>query len=648
VLHPATPACTVLAGTPTIHHSERTDAAAAETSFSFQDEPEISVEFKLPSPGEGVESADVAEVLVAEGDSVAEGQPLLELETEKAVMEVPSPAAGKIGKVHVSEGDTIKVGQLLFTIDTNGAAPAEQKPSQGAAASKSKDGAKPAKSETPSAAAKKPEKKEPQPAAKGSKGKEGSGAGAAAGGSGGTFEFKLPSLGEGVTKADVAEVLVKVGDVIEAEQPVLELETEKAVMEVPCPQGGTIESLQVKAGDSVGVGQTVLTLRTVSAVSPPAREPKAEAAPAKESASKSQGKPEPAKTEAKPAARGVSEPELQLRPAMPVPKDATASRLEPELDAGDNGQPPVPAAPSTRRLARKLGVNLRDVKGSGPGGRISQEDVEDHVKGLLEQRQLPAVSRRGEGTLIGGSLAPPPLPDFSRFGLVEREKLSKIARTAAENLTVSWNVIPHVTQHDRADITELEEARKRFGQGVGKNGPKVTMTAVAIKALAKCLQIYPKFNSSLDPETNELVFKKFYNIGCAVDTPYGLLVPVVKECDRKSILQIAADITDLAEKARDRKLPLDTMQGATCTVTNLGGIGGTAFTPIVNYPEVCILGMARSQKELQLADGKVVERLMLPLALSYDHRVINGADAARFMATLCQMLSDPFQLLSAI
>jgi pyruvate dehydrogenase E2 component (dihydrolipoamide acetyltransferase) len=307
----------------------------------------------------------------------------------------------------------------------------------------------------------------------------------------------------------------------------------------------------------------------------------------------------------------------------------------------------VPAAPSTRRLARQLGVDLRNVRGTGRGGRITQPDVQAYVRDRLN---LPArgESHVGGPVAMAGSIAPPPLPDFSKFGLIEREKMNKIARTAAENLTVSWNVIPHVTQHDRVDITDLEAARKRFSQGLGKNGPKVTMTAIIMKALAKCLQAYPKFNSSLDPETTEIVYKKYYNIGCAVDTPNGLLVPVVKDCDQKSILEIAAAITDLAEKARDRKLPVESMQGATCTVTNLGGIGGVAFTPIVNYPEVCILGMSRGQTELKLIDGKVEERLMLPLSLSYDHRVINGADAARFVATLCNLLADPFQLLTAV
>ncbi|HWL10772.1 MAG TPA: 2-oxo acid dehydrogenase subunit E2, partial [Planctomicrobium sp.] len=310
---------------------------------------------------------------------------------------------------------------------------------------------------------------------------------------------------------------------------------------------------------------------------------------------------------------------------------------------------PAAAAPSTRRLARQLGVNLKDVPGSGRGGRITQDDVQAFVRNRLQQTaNLPAKASSSGTAISVGPLAPPPLPDFSKYGLVEREKLNKIARTAAENLTVAWQVIPHVTHHDRADITELEAARKRFAAGVGKNGPKVTMTAIVIKALAKCLQIYPKFNSSLDPETHEIVFKRYFNIGCAVDTPNGLLVPVIKDCHTKNILDIAQDLTELSAKARDRKLPVDAMQGATCTVTNLGGIGGIAFTPIVNYPEVCILGMSRGQTELRLVDGKVEERLMLPLSLSYDHRVINGADAARFVSTLSSLLADPFQLLTTM
>ncbi len=573
----------------------------------------MTVDFQLPALGEGVESADVAELLVAEGDVVKADQPVVELETEKAVMEVPCPHAGTIRKVHIAEGETIRTGQVLLTIEVTDGAATQSGPSGSApkaAAAPSGNGAKaaaPSPAPAPKAAA-------PAPSASTS-------------GSEPVVEFQLPNLGEGVATADVAEVLVKVGDVITADQPVLELETEKAVMEVPCPHGGKIEAVLVNPGETVRVGQSVLKIRTTTGAAEPSR-PAAAPTPA-------------------PAAPSV--PAKAAAPSAPAARPTQAELVTTRsTEAPQESQTPIPAAPSTRRLARKLGVDLRTVRGTGPGGRITQENVQDHVRGLLQQKQTPAVSRSSGGALLAGGIAPPPLPDFSRFGPVEREAMNKLSRTAAENLTVSWNVIPHVTQHDRTDITDLEAARKRFSQGLGKNGPKVTMTAIAIKALTTCLQAFPKFNSSLDPETNEIVFKRYYHIGCAVDTPNGLLVPVVKDCDKKSILEIAAAITTLAEKARDRKLSMDDMQGATCTVTNLGGIGGTAFTPIVNYPEVCILGMARSQTELQLVDGQLRERLMLPLALSYDHRVINGADAARFVAALCQMLADPFQLLSAI
>ncbi|AMV16882.1 dihydrolipoyllysine-residue acetyltransferase [Planctomyces sp. SH-PL14] len=568
----------------------------------------MSMEFKLPAIGEGVDSADVAEVLVQEGQTITAGTNVLELETEKAVVEVPCPHAGKISKILVKDGDTIKVGQAILVIDgaaAGGSAP-ESKPAPAAKAPETKAADKPAAK--PAEA--------PAPASKSN-----------GGGGGGSFEFTLPSVGEGVTSADVAEILVKEGDEIAAGQAVMELETEKAVVEVPSPQAGKIGKIHVKNGDTIKPGQVILTILGAGAASAPTAKP---AAP-KEDA------PAPAKEA--PAKEPARQPTTVMTTAETV-SGGTANN-------GQSGPatPPAPAAPSTRRMARELGVDLRQLAGTGPGGRITHEDVQAYVRGRMQTltTQKPAAAVRS----VGGGLTAPPLPDFSRFGPVKREAMSKIYRTAAENLTVAWNVIPHVTQHDRADITDLEAARKKFSDGIGKNGPKVTMTAIVMKALARCLQAFPKFNSSLDPETFEIVFKQYINIGCAVDTPNGLLVPVVKDCDKKSILQIASDLTDLAGKAREKKLPIDSMQGATCTVTNLGGIGGVGFTPIVNYPEVCILGMSRGQSELKLVDGKVVERLMLPLSLSYDHRVINGADAARFLVTLCNMLADPFQLLAA-
>ena len=445
------------------------------------------------------------------------------------------------------------------------------------------------------------------------------------------IEFKLPNLGEGVSSADVAEILVKEGETIAAGQIVMELETDKAVVELPCPHAGVVGRILVAEGATITVGQAVMVIEGAGAAAPP---------PA----------PKTAAPEAKPAPAAPA-------PAVPAPVAATSPpALTPTIVAAPPLNPPpsthnaasavpTPAAPATRRLARELGVDISLVNGSGPGGRITQENVQAYVRGKLQQIAVaPQQAARGHSA---GGISAPPLPDFARFGVTVREPMNKIARTAAENLTVSWNVIPHVTQHDKADITDLEAARKRFGDGIGKNGPKVTMTAIVMKALATCLQAFPKFNSSLDPETNEIVLKKFYNIGCAVDTPNGLVVPVIKDCNTKSILTIAGELTELAGKARERKLSIDSMQGATCTVTNLGGLGGIAFTPIVNYPEVCILGMSRSQMELKLEDGKVVERMMLPISLSYDHRVINGADAARFVTALVNMLADPFQLLAA-
>lgn len=578
----------------------------------------MSIEFKLPSIGEGVESADVAEVHVRPGDTIEANQIVAELETEKAVVELPCPHAGTVKELRVKSGDTIKVGDVVLTIDAAGnGAPAAATPvakPQAAVETTAKQ-ATPAAPARAAAARQEP----PKPAA------------ASNPGASQRIEFQLPALGEGIESADVAEIHVKAGDSIQAEQVVMDLETEKAVIELPCPFAGTVEAVHVATGATVKVGQNLFTLVTTGAAAPAARPTKPQEPAKPETAT-------PAKPQASKPTALAPQPPARTAPMAPAATAPAAPR---------DDRSPVPASPSTRRLARQLGVDLHDVKGTGPGGRITHEDIHAYVKGRLQSSNLPAV-RGSQPMSIAGSLAPPPLPDFTRFGSITREKLNKIGRTAAENLTVAWHVIPHVTQHDRADVTELEAARKRFGAGPGQKGPKVTMTAIAIKALTTALQAFPKFNSSLDPETFEIVYKQYYNIGCAVDTPNGLVVPVIRDANRKSILEVAAELAELAEQARDRKLPIDAMQGATCTVTNLGGIGGTSFTPIVNYPEVCILGMSRSQSELRLVDGKPVERLMLPLSLSYDHRVINGADAARFLAVLCNMLSDPFQLLSAI
>lgn len=277
-----------------------------------------------------------------------------------------------------------------------------------------------------------------------------------------------------------------------------------------------------------------------------------------------------------------------------------------------------------------MGVNLANIPGTGSGGRITLEDV--------------ARAVAGSGSGGGRGIVEPPLPDFSQFGPTDRRAYSKLQKTVANNLSLAWQLIPHVTQHDLADITETEAARKHYVETAAKGSPKVTMTALALKAVVACLKEFPDFNASYDSAKTELVLKRYYHIGVAVDTPNGLVVPVIRDVDKKSVLQLAVELTELAGKARDRKLQVSEMQGGTFTITNLGGIGGTAFTPIVNYPEVAILGMSRSQKQLQLHSGEVIERLMLPLSLSYDHRVVNGADAARFVGKLVKLLGDAFQL----
>ncbi|MDA0835435.1 MAG: 2-oxo acid dehydrogenase subunit E2 [Planctomycetota bacterium] len=439
------------------------------------------------------------------------------------------------------------------------------------------------------------------------------------------IQFKLPEISEGVESADVAEITVAVGDVIEAQHVVLEVETEKAVVEIRCPHAGKITEILVKQGQTIPIGEPLLSIEPAGA---PAEKPAAPPQPAPaETPKESKPAPEPAppKTTA----------------AQTAPQPARTSAPPPATKTDDNGekdQLPIPAGPATRRLARVLGVDLHQVTGSGPGGRVTQEDVQKFVKVVM-------TSGGGNAAAPAAGRSVPPLPDFSQFGAVERQKFSRLATTSANQLSLSWQMIPHVTQHDLADITELETARKKFMEASGKGGTKVTMTAAAVKAVVTMLKAFPQFNASYDSQSNELVLKHYYNIGVAVDTDAGLVVPVIRDADHKTILQIAEELASLAQKARDRKLDMKEMQGGSFTITNLGGIGGTYFTPIVNYPEVAILGMSRSRWQMEVINGQPTPRLMLPLSLSYDHRVINGADAARFISRLSVLMSDAFRFL---
>jgi pyruvate dehydrogenase E2 component (dihydrolipoamide acetyltransferase) len=549
----------------------------------------MAIEFKLPEVSEGVTSVDVAEIRVKEGDVIEAGAIICEVETDKAVAEIPCPHAGRITRLLISSGMSISPGTTILEIETanaGAAAAAPAKPAAPAAAAPTPPPAAPAATAAPAAPAPAPTASAP-------------------------FEFRLPEVSEGVTKVDVASVAVKVGDTIAKGAVVCEVETDKAVAEIPSPVAGKVTAVHVSAGSSMKIGDLLLTIEAVGSTAA------APAAPA-----------------AAPAAQAP------VTPAAPPIAAPAAPAAAPAASTGSDAGPPAPAGPATRRLARKLGVNLRQVKGSAAGGRITIEDIEAFVRERMTQPAVPAAAAAAPGF---GIVQAAPLPDFSRFGPVEKQPMNKIFRTAASNLHAAWVTIPHVTQHDLADITELETARRKYVKA-NPNAPKITMTAIIIKAVVQALKAFPNFNSSVDMASGELVIKQYYHIGVAVDTPNGLVVPVIRNCDQKNILQVAAELAEIAGRARDRKLKAEDMQGGTFTITNLGGIGGTAFTPIVNYPEVAILGMSRTLNHLILENGQLAERQMLPLSLSYDHRAINGADAARFIVKLSGSLTNFLEL----
>ena len=418
------------------------------------------------------------------------------------------------------------------------------------------------------------------------------------------MEFRLPDLGEGIDSAIVTAVMVKPGDAVAAGQNVIAVETDKASMEIPVESAGTVDAIAVKQGDKIPVGAVILTL----------------GAPVS-------GGREPAVREAKPEPK---EPKLErqeeTRPAPTAP--------EPSAHADRSPKDAIAAGPATRRLARELGVSLSEVAATGRGGRVTLDDIKSFVR---EERKRP----RG-----GGEAAPAfTMPDFSKYGEIEKKTVANIRNTIAKNLTLGWRTMPMVTQFDSADITDLEAARKRTVESTPKGSPKVTMTILAIKAVIAAIREYPQFASSYDMAAGVLILKKYFHIGIAVDTERGLVVPVIRDADKKSVRDLAAEVATLADKARAGKLSIDEMRGGVFTITNLGGIGGTSFTPIVNFPEVAILGMSRSSLQPVVKDGQIVPRLMLPLSLTYDHRVIDGADGARFTTRLNQLFSDPLRLL---
>ncbi|BCT11075.1 TPA: dihydrolipoyllysine-residue acetyltransferase [Neisseria meningitidis] len=522
------------------------------------------VEIKVPDIG-GHENVDIIAVEVKAGDTIAVDDTLITLETDKATMDVPADAAGVVKEVKVKVGDKISEGGVILTVET-GAAAAEAAPAAAEA--------------------------QPAPAA----------APAAAGGA--TVQVAVPDIG-GHTDVDVIAVEIKVGDTVAEDDTLITLETDKATMDVPCTAAGVVKAVFLKVGDKVSEGSAIIEVETVgSAAAAPAQAAQA-AAPA-----------------AAPAPTAV---------AAPAPSAPAAAKIDEAAFAKAH------AGPSARKLARELGVDLGQVKGTGLKGRIVGDDIKAFVKSVM---QGGAAKPAAAGASLGSSLdlLPWPKVDFSKFGNVEVKELSRIKKISGQNLSRNWVVIPHVTVHEEADMTELEEFRKQLNKEWEREGVKLSPLAFIIKASVSALKAFPEFNASLDGDN--LVLKNYFNIGFAADTPNGLVVPVIKDVDQKGLKQISQELTELSKKAREGKLKPQEMQGACFTISSLGGIGGTGFTPIVNAPEVAILGVCKSQIKPIWNGKEFAPRLMCPLSLSFDHRVIDGAAGMRFTVFLAKLLKD--------
>jgi pyruvate dehydrogenase E2 component (dihydrolipoamide acetyltransferase) len=543
----------------------------------------MSEKVLVPDVGEA-DGVEVIEVLVKVGDMVAVDDSLVVLESDKASMEIPSPMAGKIVSINVSEGDKIEEGGLILELEAEASDSNEK------------------------VASEKPEAVE-EPVAKNTAAQA-----PASNGSSREATVSVPDVGD-ASDITVTEVLVKIGDQVNKDDSLVVLESDKASMEIPAPFAGEVLEVLVKEGDEVNEGDSLFRMKTSG--------------------------DEATKTEPKPGTAADAQPESKPE-AKPEPKPessppATSTSLDAEQVEATSSSAKVHAGPAVRKQAREYGVDLGDVKGTGRSGRILKEDIQVFVKERL---------KAGPVQVAGGSGIPPvPTVDFTKFGEIELLPMSRIKQATAKNLHRSWLNVPHVTQFDEADITELEAFRKAQNEELKGQGVKLTPMAFLVKACVHALQTYPQFNASLEDGYKNLILKKYYNIGVAVETPDGLVVPVIKNADQKGILQLAEETSALAAKARDKKLPMDAMQGATFTISSLGGIGGTKFTPIVNAPEVAILGVSRSKVAPVWNGDSFVPRTMLPLSLSYDHRAIDGAEAARFTDYLARVLTDVRKLL---
>jgi len=574
----------------------------------------MATEFKLPELGENIESGDLVRLMIKPGASIAQGDPVMELETDKAVVEVPSSVTGTVGEIRVKEGDKLRVGQVIFTVENGaGAAPSSKKEKAPAKANAVAAAATPESAPKTSSAPAPQTDRRAKPAVAA------------------PSEFKMPELGENVDSGDLVRLMIAPGDTVAEGQPVMELETDKAVVEVPSNVGGVVRELKVKEGQKVKVGDVIFTLEGGSVATP---EPARKHEPVEHVSGQ-----QSARLAFQRAMQAEGKTEEQALPPDQPPAATASFTMPVQLGkvAGTEHRDPVPAAPHVRRLAREIGIDIHTVQGSGPGGRISEDDVKLSAKNAL-------LSATAGAQTAGAGFAEPQLPDFAKWGKIERVSIRGVRRKTAEHLRQAWNTIPHVTQQDRADITELEQLRAKFAPRAEEAGGKMTVTAIALKVCASALKVFPQFNASIDMGKEEIIYKQYINIGVAVDTDRGLLVPVIRDVDKKNIVELAAEMTQLSKKARDKKLTPDEMQGGTFTITNLGGIGGTGFSPIVNHPEVAILGLSRSRMEPEWVNNKFEPRLILPLSLSYDHRLIDGADAARFLRWIAEAFEQPFLL----
>jgi len=551
----------------------------------------MAIELKLPELGENIESADVVSVLVKEGDKIQKDQGLFEIETDKATIEVPSTQDGVVQKILIKAGDKIKVGQTVLMIEESVSAEVKT--------IIKKEGGVPAKTISPKEIITEEIVTQKTSAESISK----------------VVEVTLPDLGENIESADVVTVLVNPGDKVKKDQGIIEIETDKATVEVPSPASGEVVDVLIKPGTKAKVGETLIKLK-ISEDS---------------QITKVKEKITELKTDS------------QLRAATEVRVETTTPEVRAVGISGQGyHQPPItkgsaPAAPSVRRIAREIGIDINEVLGTGIGGRILMDDVKAYAKKLNEQR--------GKGISLGFGIKAEKLPDFSKFGSIEIKPMNNIRTKTAEHLSYAWATIPHVTQFDQADITILEMTRKAFNPKIEKAGGKLTITSFLLKISAAALKTFPQFNSSIDMEKKYIIYKNYFNIGVAVDTEFGLIVPVIKNVDQKNLTELSVELATISEKARNKKISLEELQGGCFTITNLGGIGGTSFAPIVNSPEVAILGVSRGSYKPVYKDGKFEPRMVVPLSLSYDHRIIDGADAARFLRWVCEALEQPMKLL---